>query len=44
LIDQRRRFADEHNLVNHVEAIKCDYSIAYIRNVLSELKRAGLDS
>ena len=44
LLDQKPRFANDGDLINHVEIIKCDYSHEYIGTVLRDLQRINLAS
>ncbi|MGI0027086.1 MAG: hypothetical protein ACREAD_04515 [Nitrosopumilaceae archaeon] len=44
LLDQKNRFENENELVKHVERIKCDYPISYIKGVLKDLKSKNLMS
>ena len=42
LLDQKPRFIEDSKLVNHVESIKCNYTVEYIQNVLNNLKKHNL--
>lgn len=42
LLEQKSRFDNENDLVKHVECIKCDYSLDYIKKVFKDLKSAKL--
>ena len=42
LLDQKPRFTEDRNLVEHVESIKCDYSVDYIQEVLNNLREHNL--
>jgi len=44
LIDQRARFGNDEELVEHIESIKCNYTSDYIKEVLGELQRLQLIS
>lgn len=44
LLDQHTRFSNNLQLIDHVEAIKCDYSHDYIGSVLGDLRTANLVS
>lgn len=44
ILEQKNRFDNENELVKHVECIKCDYSLDYIKKVFKDLKSAKLVS
>ncbi len=44
ILEQKSRFDNENELVKHVECIKCDYSLDYIKKVFKDLKSAKLVS
>ncbi len=42
LLDQKPRFINNNDLVNHTESIKCNYALEYIRDVLVDLRNEEL--
>ena len=44
LLEQKNRFHNENDLIKHVECIKSDYSLDYIKKVFKDLKSARLVS
>jgi uncharacterized protein YwgA len=42
ILDQKERFNNETELVKHVELIKCDYKLSFIKSVLKDLKSKKL--